>query len=130
RNLVAPAVITARDEHPAIRQKRRLVKFPPRGVKATCSCPGAGGWIVEFRAIESDEVNVRTACGEHLAVGQQRRCLGAACSAEAAGGRPSPSGRIVELGARNKVVTALLTARDEHQSVRQQRRCVKVACDV
>ena len=72
-------------------------------------------------------VLIKSACDEHLAVGQQRRRVNIACGGEAAGGRPGPARRIVEFRARERRC-CYNPACDEHLAVGQQRRRVIIAC--
>ena len=79
--------------------------------------------IVEFRAAKS--AAIQSPRHQHLAVGQQRRCVQLACGGEVVSVTPSPAGRVVQFLTWGEPPTCR-----QHLAVRQQRRRVKVACMV
>ena len=90
------------------------------GYRPTTACR-----IVEFRVrAKSSAAAVKTACNEHLAVGQQCRRVAIPSGRQAAGDHPSPVGWIVELRALERAGTTVITARDEQLAVGQQSRRV------
>src|SRR5262245_60857285 len=80
----------------------------------TCRAPGAGGWIVEFRAGERASTR-----DELLAVGQQGGGMPEARVGEGTGGAPDAGGGIVELRAGEGVGAGGVPPRDEHLAIGQ-----------
>src|SRR5678815_5293526 len=82
--------------------------------------PSPKSRIVELRARDT----VVTAGDEHLAIGQQRRCVIIARGVKVAGGRPDAGRRIVEFRSRNSPVDPVNSGCGEYLAIGQQRRGV------
>jgi hypothetical protein len=70
-----------------------------------------------LRTVPRERAEVVTACDEHLAVGQQRRCVECAHVGQAARGSPNPTRRIVLLSRSSAM--ALIIQREISSDVRR-----------